>query len=682
MSGRRARGGRGTTFVNNVRGPTSALTSFLNERGIRRANPAPAPAPAAPAQRNPTTSAASESSSPSPSGSSSASAAVTPARPRSARARAAAAVAAKAGTSSQSESVDVETMSVDGEDEEMVSVDEESSSDDDLIAITLPARVATRATRSRAAAASATASTSAAASSSSKASSSKAAASKAAAAKNSRKNKKKDDSDDSNDEDFHDITGFVSRSKFSHKGRMPQGSNKIEFCSRCRARFTVKAGTSPVMDDSGEGLLCPTCAAASSGASTPVMKVVKKSRRKIQKAEIECQVPTLQDLCIQKIANCIEDVEAFGDISDLSMVKICKIISRNRSLNSDTIQLFLDPRHTELSLYDCTDITAPGLQNVGQFCPRLQSLNLVRCGRILDDTIDYYGAHLTELSALNLSGPFMVTDAAFIRLFETIGSRFRQFSLEHSYRFSIKSAEALCRSCPRLTRLNLGKCTLMDDEWLAPIAQLTSLTELSLTYPKDGGKGLTTEPMVKLLMAIGSGLESLDLEGCIMLEDAVLTEAIRPSCVRLERLNIAGCEEFTTEGVAALFKEWKINRGLSYLNLRKCIMLGDEALAAVVHHSRETLEELDINGLDELTKAGVQRLSECEQLVKLDVSWVRAMDDEVMELFVQSNLKLEQIMVWGDHRMTECCPTRRGLRIIGREGDFVDLKFRVKQLVV
>ncbi|KAF9217069.1 hypothetical protein BGZ59_006653 [Podila verticillata] len=659
MSGRNRSRGTGTTYVNNVRGPTSALTSFLNERGIRRANPAPAP-PQDPAPQAQTQASSSGPSSSTATPSSPASAS----RPvRSARVRAAAAVAAASSSSSRSESV--EHMSVDGEDETMVSA-EEDSSDDDLIPIAIPVRVRTRAARSRMSITEEAEGSSSTSTSKTVASSSK---------KNTRK--KKMTSDDSNDEDFHDITGYVPRSNFSHKGRMPQGANKIEFCSRCRARFTVKAGTTPAMDDSGMGILCATCSGGSSDASAAATKPVKKaSRRKIQKAEIECQIPSLQDICIQKIAGCIEDVEAFGDISDLSMAKICKIICRNRSLNTDTIQLFLDPRNTDVSLYDCTEIAASGLLNIAQFCPNIRSLNLIRCGRILDETINYYAEHLKDLSSLNLSGPFMVTDTAFIKLFETAGERFRQFCLEHSYRFTLKAVTTLCQACPQLSRLELSKCTLMGDEWLAPIANLTGLTTLGLSYPKDAGKGLTTEPMVKLLLAVGSGLESLDLEGCVALEDAVLTEAIRRSCVRLERLNIAHCEEFTTEGVAALFTSWNVNRGLSVLDLRKCIMLGDDALNAVIGHSHETLEELNINSLEELTKDALVNLSRCENLVKLDASWVRATDDEVLERFVRANLKLEQVIVWGDHRITECCPTRKGLRMVGREGDYVTLPFR------
>ncbi|KAF9958878.1 hypothetical protein BGZ72_010772 [Mortierella alpina] len=649
---RRNRGAAGTTYVNNVRGPTSALTSFLNERGIRRANPAPAPAPAP--SRSPSQDGDQPEEPEEP---------VTTPPTRTARltrGRAGTtATAASSAATSRSESIDVTGVNED-EDKD----DSDDSDDDDekvnLVPISVSVRT-TRVTRTRAA---------------SSTTPSKAAAGAAAASGSASKKRprKKGASDDSNDEDFHDITGYVPRTKFSHKGRMPQGSNKIEFCSRCRARFTIKAGTTPAVDEDDGGLLCPTCAGASSpDAVAPAAKPVKRPRRKAQKAEIESQVPSLQDLCIQKIANCIEDVEAFGDISDISMDKICKIISRNRSLNTETLQLFLDPRHSDLALHDCTEITAEGLKSIAQFCPLLRSLKLKLCGRINDDVLNYYADHLSRLTSLSLIGPILLTDKAYAKLFETVGDRLERFELKSSSRFSIHSLTALCTYCPKVTHLRLGDCNLMDDDWLALIAGLTNLRSLRIRNPEPDR--LTTASMVSLIQAVGSGLEELELKGCTTLEDAVLVEAIRPSCVRLERLNIMDCEYFTTEGVQTLFKDWNSNRGLSYVNLENCVMLKDEALMAVTAHSGGTLDELNIKGMDELTKDALLTLSRCENLLQLNASWCRAMDDEVMEVLVKAAPRLEKVTVWGDHRLTECCPIRKGMKVVGREGDYIDLRF-------
>ncbi|KAF9906295.1 hypothetical protein EC991_000783 [Linnemannia zychae] len=674
---RRSRG-NGTTYVNNVRGPTSALTSFLNERGIRRANPAPAPAPVIPPEdveleeeaANDEEEAASDSSTPAPASSSS-----RPTRTaRTARLTRSRNLPTPSTSTSRSNDADAVDDSSDSEDDS----DDSDSDNKNLIPIVVSTSIAraVRATRSRVSAAASSSSSNAVASSSNASSSTAKAKAKGATASKKRP-RKKNGSDDSDDEDFHDITGHISRSNFSHKGRMPQGSNKIVFCSRCRARFTLKAGTTAAVDEDDGGLLCPTCAGTGSPGPSkdalPKAKPIKRARRKAQKAEIECQIPSLQDLCIQKIANSIEDVEAFGDISDISLDKICKIICRNRSLNADTLQLFLDSRHGELVLYDCTDITAPGLQSIAQFCPNLRSLKLKLCGRITNEVMDYYIEHLTQLTALTLIGPILIIEPTYIKLFETIGERFEKFELKGSSRFSLKAIKALCDNCPNITHLRLGDCNLMDDEWMEPIANLTKLKSLRIRNPEPDK--LTTSAVVKLIQAVGSGLEELELKGCDGLTDEVLVDAIRPSCVRVERLNLAGCEELTTEGVETLFKDWATNRGLTYLNLENCVMLKDEALVAALEHSGATLEDLNMSGMDEITKDALQSLTRCVNLIDLNVSWCRAVDDDIMEQLVEAAPRLAKVTVWGDHRLTECCTSRKGLKIIGREGDYVDLRF-------
>jgi DNA repair protein RAD7 len=341
-------------------------------------------------------------------------------------------------------------------------------------------------------------------------------------------------------------------------------------------------------------------------------------------------------------------------------------------LNADNLQLFFDPRLADLTLYDCTEITAEGLKSIGQFCPELRSLKLKMCGRIDDTVMRYYTEHLIQLTSLSLMGPILITEATYIKFFETVGVRFERFEIKHSARFSFKALKALCDNCPNLTHLRFIDLILMNDDWMEPISNLTKLKSLRLRNPEAE---VTTDAVVKLIQAVGSGLEELELKGFVALEDAVLTEAILPSCVRLEKLNIAGCEEFTTEAVELLFQGWKLNQGLTYLSLENCVMLKDEALMAITAHSGRVLEELSIKGMDEVTKEGLMTMTRCENLRSLDASWCRAMDDEVMELLLGAAPKLEKVVVWGDHRLTECCPSRVGLKVLGREGDYLDVRF-------
>ncbi|KAF9970414.1 hypothetical protein BGZ73_006873 [Actinomortierella ambigua] len=654
MSGRNRRGNT-NTYVNNVRGPTSALTSFLNERGIRRANPAPRPAPTADdpqVSETPTAeveeeeSNAAEQDSQTEVGSSSTSAITR--RTRVTR-------ASSSATSSNTKSAGKEPSEEDSSDDSDSSAKNPKQKNGKLVSLSL---ASSRPRRNAAAS-----SSSAAASSSSKAESSANATKK--------RPRKKVESDDSDYE--LDITGSTPRSRFSHKGRAPLGSNKIEFCSRCRARFTIKAGTVPVTDDSG-GILCPTCVGteANPSASASKPKPAKRPRRKAQKQEIERYIPTLQDLCIKKIAEYIEDVEAFGDISDISMDKICKIICRNRSLSNKTLPLFLDPRHIDVSFYDCTEIAPEALQSIASFCPDIRSLQLTYCGRITDDVINYYAKHLTQLKKLSLTGPFLVTDAAYADFFRTVGSRLEQFDLDHSARFNISAMESLATHCPHLKQLTLGDCMHLSDNWLPWIAKLNKLESLTIRNPEHD---LSTDLMIDILKAVGGNLQNLELTNCASLEDKILSEGVRELCPNLRRLTLASCEELSSEAFVSLFTDWKANSGLLHVDVSGCVGLKDEALEAIVTHNAHALETLNLSNDDELTSDGLKPLLRCEYLKRLDVSWVRAFDDELMGALIKAAPKLNQVTVWGDHRLTEYCPTRPGLRIVGREADYIDLRF-------
>lgn len=56
----------------------------------------------------------------------------------------------------------------------------------------------------------------------------------------------------------------------------------------------------------------------------------------------------------QIISTYIEDVEALGGIGERNIDTLSKSISKNRRLNDQTLQLFLEPHIESLSLYDCS----------------------------------------------------------------------------------------------------------------------------------------------------------------------------------------------------------------------------------------------------------------------------------------------------------------------------------------
>ena len=109
-----------------------------------------------------------------------------------------------------------------------------------------------------------------------------------------------------------------------------------------------------------DGILrCSTCSKKESEArkATVISPSSKKRRAKGSDGsilnEIQGRVLSLQDICIRYVCDNIDDVESFGDIDDRARDRICELVCHVRRLTNDTVKLFLDPTSDSLRLYDC-----------------------------------------------------------------------------------------------------------------------------------------------------------------------------------------------------------------------------------------------------------------------------------------------------------------------------------------
>ncbi|CAM0142980.1 UV-damaged DNA-binding protein rad7 [Umbelopsis sp. WA50703] len=497
-----------------------------------------------------------------------------------------------------------------------------------------------------------------------------------------RKKKRPADDDDEDYEDEEDISPVASSSTPRANFRAKAGRTRVEFCSQCKCRFSKIVLPGMEEASSSGPLLCPGCKSGDKKNPEPkkrrrvVGRVGAGSRRIGNDGYIE--VPSLQDICIRLSARYIEDIEALGDIGMINMDKICKIISKNRKLNNENARLFMDPRNTRLSMYDCTNMTDDGFLNIAHFCHDLQYLKLVYCGRMTDQVITTYTTHLPSLKQLDLDGPFLVTNTSWINFIKSFGSQLETFALAESPRFDIDCLTQLTEQCVNLKELKLSRVGKLDNEWLTLIANLKNLTKLELSWPAED-RHISTSEVCDLIKTIGSGLTDLTLQGCYELTDEVLTDAILPNCGNLTSLNLCECDGFTSDGVKGLFDGWveqKSNRGLSNLVLTRCTKLNDEAIESALRHSRNTLSALSINSLDELSSKSLEAIAgegedahPCVSLRSFDCGFVRALDDIVMDKLIKSCKALEHLKVWGCHKLTECVPLKPGLRIEGRESD-------------
>ena len=364
------------------------------------------------------------------------------------------------------------------------------------------------------------------------------------------------------------------------------------------------------------------------------------------------------------MAKYIDYVERFGDLSTRNMDTICQIISRNRSLNTHTLRLFLQSHLEDLTLYDCAKIDAAAFRTVATFVPGLKHLSLHHAGLMSDDVLTYYAEKLPKLESFHLRGAFLISRQTYIDFFASVGPRLKALTLSATARTSKAVIEAIVTHCPNIEHLTLSSLARFDDACLRMLKGCTALKSLDISF---AGGELTDAAVVEVLDAVGAGLESLSVAGNVALTSTT-TDAIHACCARLRALDLSECEQLTDGDIANLFTNWDKNGGLRELRLARLEGLTSVGLLAAVRHSGRTLEALDVNSCGELDKDGLlAALSGCRRLRSFDVAFVRAVDDDVVEKMQACGIST--LAVWGCTRVTDVCRVDEGVNLVGREAD-------------
>ncbi|KAJ1540587.1 hypothetical protein HK096_010821, partial [Nowakowskiella sp. JEL0078] len=271
----------------------------------------------------------------------------------------------------------------------------------------------------------------------------------------------------------------------------------VRFCERCTRRYLP-------WDTEDKSTICHACEGIISSKSS----LKKKSFKRRLLPDQNDSVPLLRDVCIKVIAENIDSLEEFGLMDDQTKIRISKIISRRRQLDTNNMKLFLGPQEHRVELFDCTKIDNEGFEMVAHFCPNVRTLNLSSCGRILDSAIELFG-RLAHLTSLNLQGCFLVTDKAFKTLFSGVGLRLLEIELHNAAKMS-SSIETLVEKCTNIRKLAFVQCQNVDDDSLNILKRLSGLESLQLSYLSEG---ISNETLTALMESFGKSLKDLRLNG-------------------------------------------------------------------------------------------------------------------------------------------------------------------------
>ncbi|CAE6442295.1 unnamed protein product [Rhizoctonia solani] len=480
------------------------------------------------------------------------------------------------------------------------------------------------------------------------------------------KRRKKDDEEPSEDEYKAPSKGLP----IAPVSLPPIGS--FEKCVVCGKSFTVTRYT--MAADPPPGFLCHACAKA--GGADPFKKAGPPRRqkpvaekRKIVNFEQKDVFKSLATTCIEIIAKYIDDMEALGDIGHINMDKISKILAKQRSLTDSTSKLFYNVENTTLALYDTSRLDPPAFHTLIALNPNLEQLRLEYCRGVDCTVLPSLATGLTNLTHLDLYGAFLARAPAFIKFFDTIGSRLECFRLTHSPRMDFDCCQALVQNCAdSLVDLRLSNVGKLDDSWLPLLHKCTGLKRLELSYP-GGEASLTNEPVIELLRTVGHGLEHLDLSGHPLLEDDVLIDGVIPHAPNLTSLKMSTVPLLTDAGVAHFFTEYNAKAGFEHVEMKSNPLLSSDSLRALLDRSTSiTIRKLVINGWKEAEEDACKMIpTSCPELRKLDIGFVRSVDDYLIKEILEGCSKMEEISCFGCNRVTEACPRKPGVNIYGVE---------------
>ncbi|KAJ3147541.1 hypothetical protein HDU86_007939 [Geranomyces michiganensis] len=641
---------------NRVRGPSSALSSFLAERGIRapprnvwaaRGTNTPAAATTPTATGSPETSESGddgESSADDEPGQSRPPRFVEP-NPNIPAARSTRTATRAAGSREDSQvglsatlmEVDV-TLAEASADEENKEADEGNEIEEESVEA-----VSATATRQRR----------------------KGTAAKSSAAGNAKKagagtNKRKkgaldDDFEPSAKADPGEGSGFA-RSNHSKRRKVPEGqSGSLRFCDRCQRRYLVG-------DD--QRYLCPACVSLQ---AAPASQAVAKKGGKKKKGEVIPEgvddrkggIRSLRDTCIKLIADFIDSVEEFGDVADTTKLKISKIIGRQRQLNPVNMLLFVGPTEERVNLFECSYLDDPTLTRVAELSPSVRHLHLGNCGRMRDQTLQAIGENCTRLESLDLDGPFLPRDEAFAGMFEAIGDRLVHLTLRHAAKLGQTGIDTLVRCCPNLTTLRLDHCFKLDDGCFRSLANLRKLRILELGFMN---RTIAEDAFLHLIENVGAPIQSLILDRHPNVTDRVLQQ-IATSCPNLTEISLAECESITSEGLLEFIRALQPSVHLNTVSLARIVHLTDDVIIALVNRFGRGLVKLNLNGLDELSERPLQALA------------TGNVDDFILVELLANAPELALIRVYGCNKLTDNLFNRRTRNSEGAEIRFIGNEF-------
>lgn len=415
---------------------------------------------------------------------------------------------------------------------------------------------------------------------------------------------------------------------------------------------------------------------------------------------------------VQKVADNINDVEAFGDLPPFLLGRLSQILSKKRVLTSRTLELFLQSESDTIAIYDCGSMFCPILDSInGQanqysieleqedfqkiftFLHNLKDVNLRWAGQLKDPVLRYMTEHNRQIRHLQLGAANLVSDECWRHVFRTLGSQLESLKIsELNDSMDDKTLQELVSHCTQLARIKLEKCFKLSGTAPLLLAALGKLRHLSLSVSCDA----PPETLKDLVTSVGSTLQTLSLEGMYEADDTVLA-AIHENCHQLKKLRFTDNSLCHDSAFTSLFEGWS-NPPLRFIDLSsnrdidnanpdgpgdEPIGLASDGFQALMAHSGSNIERLNIASCRHVNHESISIVfdgkKQYPQLVDMDISFLPTVDDFLVSSIFKSCPKLKRLVAFGCFRV-KSVKIPKGVAVVGMsnapdtmvvEGNFV-----------
>lgn len=498
------------------------------------------------------------------------------------------------------------------------------------------------------------------------------------------KSKKKAKKGQSDDEDDYDDS---LRALGGYRKAKPS-AGQLENCEICEKRFTVTAYSKTGPDG---GLLCTPCgkdlAKDGQKENAKPKQAAGKKRRKTESDRLDGLVTqgtkSLEQLCIEKVADVHMDIDEFGDLPDSLLNRLSEIFSKRRVLNPRTVRLFLRPDLHTVAIHDAAYLEEDDYKEIFAVVPNLSRLVLRNACQFKDSVLRYMMEKAVNIKHFQVYAANLVTNETWKDFFRDYGHNLHTLKLEWlDASFDDAVVDVMVQHCPNLERLKLRYCRLITPAALEAISRLPHLKHLSLKLSHSP----TPAQLASLINTVGYNLRTLSLESCTDADDTVV-DAIKEHCRQLSKFRLTNVDCITDDALTKLFdgqaERPSVVPALHYIDLTAArdvdnnnplgpqdepIGLTSSAFVKMMKHSGAKLSRLHMTSCRHISHAAFCDAFNDENsypnLLEMNLSFCNAVDTSVIMGIFQCCPKLKKLIAFGCFKVDEVT-VPAGIALIG-----------------